>query len=147
MEGHLERDGHKTWYRIVGDLDPDALHAPVVICHGGPGATHHYVAPIAELHRSGRACVLYDQLGNGNSDHLPDADRPSGRRSSSRTSSPRSSTPRDRRALSRDRPVLGRHARDGPRARPPARPALGRRRRLARDADAFARGAVSLLTR
>jgi L-proline amide hydrolase len=40
MEGHLERDGHTTWYRVVGDLDPDALHAPVVICHGGPGATH-----------------------------------------------------------------------------------------------------------
>ena len=74
MEGHLERGGHRTWYRIVGELDPEALHAPVVICHGGPGATHHYVAPIAELHRSGRACVLYDQLGNGNSDHLPDAD-------------------------------------------------------------------------
>jgi L-proline amide hydrolase len=74
MEGHLERGGHRTWYRIVGDLDLDALHAPVVICHGGPGATHDYVAPIAELHRSGRACVLYDQLGNGKSDHLPDAD-------------------------------------------------------------------------
>jgi len=74
MEGHLERDGHRTWYRVVGELDPDALHAPVVICHGGPGGTHDYVAPIAELHRSGRACVLYDQLGNGRSDHLPDAD-------------------------------------------------------------------------
>jgi len=74
MEGYLERGGHRTWYRIVGDLDPDHLHAPVVICHGGPGATHDYVAPIAELHRSGRACVLYDQLGNGKSDHLPDAD-------------------------------------------------------------------------
>jgi L-proline amide hydrolase len=74
MEGVLERDGHRTWYRVVGELDPDALYAPVVICHGGPGATHDYVAPIAELHRSGRACVLYDQLGNGRSDHLPDAD-------------------------------------------------------------------------
>jgi pimeloyl-ACP methyl ester carboxylesterase len=74
MEGHLERDDHKTWYRIVGDLDPEALHAAVVICHRGPGATHDYVEPIAELHRSGRACVLYDQLGNGRSDHLPDAD-------------------------------------------------------------------------
>src|ERR687891_349099 len=74
MEGHLERDGHRTWYRVVGELDPDALHAPVVICHGGPGGTHDYVEPIAELHRSGRACVLYDQLGNGRSDHLPDAD-------------------------------------------------------------------------
>ena len=74
MEGHLERDGHRTWYRIVGELDPGALHAPAVICHGGPGGTYDYVAPIAELSRSGRACVLYDQLGNGNSDHLPDAD-------------------------------------------------------------------------
>ena len=74
MEGHLERDGHRTWYRVVGDLDPGALRAPVVICHGGPGATHDYVESIAELHRSGRACVLYDQLGNGRSDHLPDAD-------------------------------------------------------------------------
>jgi L-proline amide hydrolase len=47
----------------------------VVICHGGPGATHDYVAPIAsDLAGPGRACVLYDQLGNGRSDHLPDAD-------------------------------------------------------------------------
>jgi L-proline amide hydrolase len=75
MEGHLERDGHRTWYRVVGDLDQNASSAPLVICHGGPGATHDYVAPIASgLAGSGRACVLYDQLGNGRSDHLPDAD-------------------------------------------------------------------------
>jgi L-proline amide hydrolase len=75
MEGHLERNGHRTWYRVVGDLDPAASRAPVVICHGGPGATHDYVAPIAsQLVGSGRTCVLYDQLGNGRSDHLPDAD-------------------------------------------------------------------------
>jgi L-proline amide hydrolase len=76
MEGDLERDGHRTWYRVVGDLDAGASRAPVVICHGGPGATHDYVAPIAaQLAGSGRACVLYDQLGNGRSDHLPDADQ------------------------------------------------------------------------
>jgi L-proline amide hydrolase len=74
VEGHLESGGHRTWYSVVGDLDASAQRAPVVICHGGPGATHDYVAPIAELHRSGRACVLYDQLGNGRSDHLPGAD-------------------------------------------------------------------------
>jgi L-proline amide hydrolase len=74
MEGHLQLDGHRTWYRVVGDLDPDARRAPVILCHGGPGATHDYIGPIAELSRSGRACVLYDQLGNGKSDHLPDAD-------------------------------------------------------------------------
>jgi L-proline amide hydrolase len=74
MEGHLVLDGHRTWYRVVGDLDPNADRAPVIICHGGPGATHDYVEPIGELERFGRACVLYDQLGNGNSDHLRDAD-------------------------------------------------------------------------
>jgi L-proline amide hydrolase len=74
MEGHLERDGHRTWYRVVGELDPDARRAPVVLCHGGPGATHDYLEPLAALAGSGRACVLYDQLGNGRSDHLPDAD-------------------------------------------------------------------------
>ena len=74
MEGHLEHDGHRTWYRVVGEL-PSAPRAPVIICHGGPGATHDYVAPIAEqLHGAGRACILYDQLGNGRSDHLPEAD-------------------------------------------------------------------------
>jgi L-proline amide hydrolase len=75
MEGHLQLGGHRTWYRVVGDLDASARRAPVIVCHGGPGATHDYVAPIAEqLESTGRACVLYDQLGNGRSDHLPDAD-------------------------------------------------------------------------
>ena len=75
MEGHLQLGGHRTWYRVVGDLDASAPQAPVIICHGGPGATHDYVAPIADqLQTTGRACVLYDQLGNGRSDHLPDAD-------------------------------------------------------------------------
>ncbi len=74
MEGHLSLEGHRTWYRVVGDLDPAASRAPVILCHGGPGATHDYIEPIADLHRFGRACVLYDQLGNGKSDHLPDAD-------------------------------------------------------------------------
>lgn len=70
--GYLEFRGHRTWYRVTGDLR--AGPAPVVICHGGPGATSDYVTPIAQLARDGRATVLYDQLGNGRSDHLPDAD-------------------------------------------------------------------------
>jgi L-proline amide hydrolase len=65
------RDGNETWYRVVGDLD--AGPTPVVICHGGPGAAHDYTEPIANLSRYGRACVLYDQVGCGNSTHLPDA--------------------------------------------------------------------------
>jgi L-proline amide hydrolase len=74
MDGELRWDGHRTWYRLVGELDPETPRAPVVICHGGPGSTHDHVAPIAELARSARGCVLYDQLGNGRSEHLPDAD-------------------------------------------------------------------------
>jgi L-proline amide hydrolase len=65
-------DGHETWYRVVGDLGSDAS-TPVVICHGGPGASHDYCEPIAELNRFGRGCVLYDQIGCGKSQHLPDA--------------------------------------------------------------------------
>jgi L-proline amide hydrolase len=70
-EGTMTRDGKETWYRVVGDLTSGPT--PVVICHGGPGAAHDYTEPIADLTRFGRGCVLYDQLGCGNSTHLADA--------------------------------------------------------------------------
>lgn len=72
-EGRMRWNGHETWYRLVGELDPGSPQTPVVICHGGPGAAHDYCEPIAGLARSGRACVLYDQLGCGRSEHLPEA--------------------------------------------------------------------------
>jgi L-proline amide hydrolase len=60
-----------TWYRIVGDLK--STKTPVMVLHGGPGAGHNYCEPIAEvLEQTGRAAVLYDQIGCGNSTHLPD---------------------------------------------------------------------------
>jgi L-proline amide hydrolase len=70
-EGTMTRDGNDTWYRIVGDLQSGPV--PVVICHGGPGAAHDYTEPIADLSRSSRGCVLYDQVGCGLSTHLADA--------------------------------------------------------------------------
>ena len=70
-EGRMSWDGHETWYRVVGDLA--AGPTPVIICHGGPGAAHDYVEPIADLSRFGRGAVLYDQLGCGKSEHLPNA--------------------------------------------------------------------------
>jgi L-proline amide hydrolase len=70
-EGRMSWNGYETWYSIVGDLDSGPT--PVVICHGGPGAAHDYTEPIAELSRLGRGCVLYDQVGCGQSTHLPDA--------------------------------------------------------------------------
>ncbi len=73
-EGRLAWDSGETWYRIVGDLEPDGGPAPLVILHGGPGAAHDYCEPIADLIApTGRACVLYDQLGCGKSQHLPEA--------------------------------------------------------------------------
>ncbi len=72
-EGVLQWDAGSTWYRVDGDLTADGA-APVVILHGGPGAAHDYVEPISELAAiAGRACVLYDQIGCGRSQHMPDA--------------------------------------------------------------------------
>jgi len=62
-----------TWYRVTGELRPgdSAAPAPLVVLHGGPGATHDYLLSLADLADS-RAVVHYDQLGNGRSTHYPD---------------------------------------------------------------------------
>ena len=68
----LDGDTAETWYRIDGDLrpdDPDAP-APLVVLHGGPGATHDYLLTLTDL-ADGRAVVFYDQIGNGRSTHYP----------------------------------------------------------------------------
>ena len=72
--GTVDFDGHETWYRITGTLDPEADRAPVVILHGGPGAAHNYCLAMTSLAGDGRAVIHYDQLGCGNSTHLPEAD-------------------------------------------------------------------------
>jgi L-proline amide hydrolase len=61
----------ETWYRVDGDLAGKGP-APLVVLHGGPGAAHDYLTSIADLASSGRAVVLYDQIGNGRSTHLPE---------------------------------------------------------------------------
>lgn len=68
--GYAPFEGHKTWYRVVGDLA--AGPAPLVTLHGGPGATHDYLLAMTDLAAGGRAVVFYDQTGNGNSTHFPD---------------------------------------------------------------------------
>jgi L-proline amide hydrolase len=71
-----EATGHpvSTWYRVTGELTHDpGMPAPVVILHGGPGAAHDYLANLTALNDiDDRPVVLYDQLGNGRSTHLPD---------------------------------------------------------------------------
>jgi proline-specific peptidase len=56
-----------TWYKVVGPLQ--APNIPLVTLHGGPGACHDYLLPLTDLRRT---IVLYDQLGNGKSTHLPE---------------------------------------------------------------------------
>ena len=63
------RDG-ETWYRVTGELGQGAT--PLVVLHGGPGATHDYVSSLATLAATGRAVVHYDQLGCGRSTHFAD---------------------------------------------------------------------------
>ncbi len=45
---------------------------PLICLHGGPGATHDYLEPLEDLAQAGRPIILYDQLGNGNSDQPHD---------------------------------------------------------------------------
>src|SRR6185295_9322079 len=71
-EGEVTWDGHRTWYRQRGELASGGP-APIVLLHGGPGGTHDYLEPLLALGDSGRPVVLYDQLGNGRSEHLRDA--------------------------------------------------------------------------
>lgn len=72
-EGRADWDGGWTWYRVEGELGAEGP-APLVILHGGPGAAHDYLEPVVDLYvKTGRPCVLYDQIGCGRSQHLPDA--------------------------------------------------------------------------
>lgn len=70
-EGYVSFRGHRTWFRVVGGCEaPGRL--PLLLVHGGPGAPHDYLEPLAELARAGRRVVFYDQLGCGASDHPHD---------------------------------------------------------------------------
>jgi L-proline amide hydrolase len=66
--GVVEFGEWQTWYRVTGDLRSG--RAPLVAAHGGPGGTHDYLLTIADIAKSGRPVIHYDQLGNGKSTHL-----------------------------------------------------------------------------
>ena len=71
-EGHAAFRGFQTWYRVTGTLH--GSRPPLVAAHGGPGCTHDYIDSFADLAIEQRAVVHYDQIGNGRSTHLRDAD-------------------------------------------------------------------------
>ena len=74
LTGTMKWQHGETWYRVDGDLNNG--QTPLVVLHGGPGAAHNYMIPIVELVApTGRAVILYDQIGCGLSTHLKEAPR------------------------------------------------------------------------
>jgi L-proline amide hydrolase len=66
--------GHETWVQITAPDDAREGALPLFVLHGGPGMAHNYVRNVAELAaETGRTVIHYDQVGCGNSTHLPDA--------------------------------------------------------------------------
>ncbi len=67
----LEVDGYKIYLRTFG---PRRRGRTLLCVHGGPGGTHDYLLPLADLARQGYRVVFYDALGCGHSD-LPETSR------------------------------------------------------------------------
>ncbi|MEA4863186.1 MAG: proline iminopeptidase-family hydrolase [Victivallaceae bacterium] len=68
QEGHVQVSGGKIWYGTAGG---SGKGVPLVVIHGGPGASHDYLEPLEALAES-RPVIFYDQLDCGNSDRPGD---------------------------------------------------------------------------
>ncbi|MCG7844794.1 MAG: proline iminopeptidase-family hydrolase [Methanomassiliicoccales archaeon] len=66
MEGSLQVDGGRIWYKVVGSGG-----TPLIVLHGGPGATHDYLENLSALSDE-HPVIFYDQLGGGRSDRPDD---------------------------------------------------------------------------
>lgn len=67
-EGMIPVTGGKIWYKIAGNTKKNI---PLLVLHGGPGASHDYLEPLAKM-ADERPVVFYDQLGCGKSDRPDD---------------------------------------------------------------------------
>ncbi len=67
-EGRVAVPGGTVWYKIFG---ADRPGTPLLTLHGGPGAGHNYLLPLATL-ADERPVVFYDQLGTGKADNPTD---------------------------------------------------------------------------
>jgi len=65
--GHAAVPGGHVWWRKVGS----GPKTPLLTLHGGPGAGHDYLLPLAAL-ADERPVIFYDQLGCGRSDSPAD---------------------------------------------------------------------------
>lgn len=66
-DGRLPVEGGSIFYRVVGTGEG----IPVILLHGGPGYTSHYLEPLSDL-ADDRPVIFYDQLGSGRSDRPAD---------------------------------------------------------------------------
>lgn len=64
-DGFIEVEGGKIWYGVMGSGD----ETPILHLHGGPGGKSSFqLSPLSEE----RPVIIFDQLGNGRSDHHHD---------------------------------------------------------------------------
>lgn len=65
-EGYATFRSHRTRFRVVGK---SRSRRALLCIHNGPAFGNDYLAPLEEMHCTGREVVFYDQLGCGASDH------------------------------------------------------------------------------
>lgn len=63
-DGYVDVLGYKLYYKSLGEPTKGSL----LCLHGGPGLTHDYLLPLADLAAFGYKVVFYDQLGCGKSE-------------------------------------------------------------------------------
>ncbi|MGA3022875.1 MAG: proline iminopeptidase-family hydrolase [Thermoplasmata archaeon] len=68
-DGFVPVTGFRIYYRI---FEPASYTGTVLALHGGPGAHHEYLVPLADLTDRGYRVVFMDQVGCGKSDRSPD---------------------------------------------------------------------------
>jgi proline iminopeptidase len=66
-DGTLQVEGGSVFYRVIGS----GSGIPLLLLHGGPGYTGHYLEPLGVL-GDDRPVVVYDQLGSGRSEWVSD---------------------------------------------------------------------------
>ena len=62
----LSNKKYKTHYKVYGNLS-NKWQIPIILIHGGPGATHKYFKPIIPLSQYIGPIIVYDQIGSGKS--------------------------------------------------------------------------------
>jgi pimeloyl-ACP methyl ester carboxylesterase len=74
---YFKGDTLRTWYKVFGHISLRNGPRPLVVLHGGPGLSHDYLIPISDIASfpEHRAIIFYDQIGNGQSTHLPHKDQ------------------------------------------------------------------------